>query len=162
MNKKEFTERITVIKKQLYNTAFLYLGNEQDSMEIVDESIFKAYKSLKTLNHPEYFNTWVIRILINECKQEFKRQKRIKLDENIEFTANENIEDFNYDSLPLKEAVNKLPYDLKSIIILRYFIGFTLHETAQTLNIPQGTVVTKQRKALKFLRIDLIEEESNE
>ena len=63
-----------------------------------------------------------------------------------------------FDSLPLKEAVRHLPKDLKDIIILRYFSGFTLAETAGMLNIPQGTAATRQRKALKLLRLELEEE----
>ena len=64
-----------------------------------------------------------------------------------------------FDSLPLKEAIQKLPKDLKDIVILRYFSGFTLTETAELLKIPQGTAATRQRKALQLLRLELGEEE---
>ena len=65
-----------------------------------------------------------------------------------------------FDSLPLKEAVKRLPKELKDVIILRYFSGFTLAETAQMLKIPQGTAASRQRKALKLLRLELDEEVS--
>ena len=45
------------------------------------------------------------------------------------------------------------------MIILRYFTGLTLAETARTLDIPQGTVVTRQRKALRLLRLELTDGE---
>ena len=57
--------------------------------------------------------------------------------------------------MPLKEAISKLPMDLQTIINLRYFNDYTLVETAQILKLPQGTVATRQRKALSLLKLEL-------
>ena len=157
MNKKDFTTRISKVKVKMYNTALLYLGSESDAMDAVDEAVYKAYKSLKSLKHEEFFETWIIRILINECKKEIRRKKRIFVTDSIE----DDFESFNYDVLPLNEAIHKLSDDLKSIIILRYFDDLTLAEVSQVLDIPQGTVVSKQRKALSLLKLNLMEEYKN-
>ena len=154
MNKKDFITKIADIKRKLYNTALLYLGNEADALEAVDEAVFKAYKSVKSLKHDEYFYTWVTRILINECKKELRRKKRVHITDSIE----EGSESFNYDSLPLNEAIHMLSEDLRSVIILRYFDDLTLAEVSDVLNLPQGTVVSKQRKALSLLKLNLMEE----
>lgn len=156
MDKREFAQRIAEIRKRLYKTAYLYLGNESSALEMVDESIFKALKAIKGLRQPEYFNTWITRILINECKKELKRLIRTKPEE---YLTVEGAEDYNYDALPLKEAILHLPEELKSVVILRYFSGLTLVETAESLDMPQGTVVTRQRRALKLLKLQLSEEE---
>lgn len=156
MDKKEFAQSIEIVKKKLYKTAYLYLGNETSALEVVDESIFNALKALKTLRHPEYFNTWITRILINECKKELKRLARVKPEEYI---PREGAEEYNYDALPLKEAILHLPEELRSVVILRYFSGLTLMQTAESLDIPQGTAVTRQRRALKLLKLQLSEEE---
>lgn len=155
MNKHEFVQRVEEIQKQLYKTAYLYLGNETNALEIVDESIYKAYKALWQLREEAYFTTWVTRILINECKRELKHLSRVKYQERVGIGENETID---YDELPLKEAIRNLEEPLKEVIILRYFSGYTLAETAKTLNIPQGTVVTRQRKALALLKLELGEE----
>ena len=63
-----------------------------------------------------------------------------------------------FDALPLKEAISKLPRQLKDVILLRYFSGLTLEETAQVLDIPRTTVSTRQKKALTLLRVELTEE----
>ena len=65
-----------------------------------------------------------------------------------------------YDALPLKEAVRRLPEELRAVVILRFFTGYTQAETAAALDIPQGTVATRQRRALALLRLELGEEES--
>ena len=56
------------------------------------------------------------------------------------------------------EATRSLPEDLRQVIILRYFTGLTLSETAAALGIPQGTAATRQRRALALLRIELEED----
>lgn len=64
-----------------------------------------------------------------------------------------------FDALPLKEAVARLPKELRAVVVLRYFTGLTLTETARALDIPQGTVSTRQRRALQLLKLELSEQE---
>ena len=154
MDKREFAQQVEAVKLQLYKTAYLYLNNEAAALEAVDESVYKAFKSLKTLRQPQYFTTWLTRILINECKKELKRQSRFT---SAEYVPDEEAQAACYDALPLKEALARLPEELRTVVILRYFTGLTLAQTAQTLEIPQGTVVTRQRRALQLLKLDLEE-----
>ena len=153
MNNEELGKRIENVRLRLYKTALLYLGSEAFALDAVDEAVYKALCSYKKLRQPEYFDTWITRILINECYNELRRQKRFRpLDELPEGATEE------FDTLPLKEAIRRLPRELKEVVILRYFAGYTLIETAETLQIPQGTVATRQRKALKLLKLELSEE----
>lgn len=46
MNKKEFVKQAELIKQQLYKTAYLYLGNESNALDVVDETIYRGYKAL--------------------------------------------------------------------------------------------------------------------
>ena len=64
-----------------------------------------------------------------------------------------------YDALPLKEALSRLPDELREVVILRFFAGLTLAQTAESLQIPPGTAATRQRRALQILRLELSEEE---
>ncbi len=153
MNNEEFGKRIENIRLRLYKTALLYLGSEAFALDAVDEAVYKALCSYKKLRQPEYFDTWITRILINECYNELRRKKRFR---PIDELPESSVEVF--DTLPLKEAIRRLPRELKEVVILRYFAGYTLIETAETLQIPQGTVATRQRKALKVLKLELSEE----
>lgn len=155
MSADEFAQHIEQIRMRLYKTALLYLGSEALALEALDEAVYKALRSYKKLRQPELFDTWITRILINECLREIKCRKRlVPLDALPETAA------VQFDALPLKEAVRRLPKDLKELVILRYFTGYTLKETADILQIPQGTAATRQRKALALLRIELGEEVS--
>jgi RNA polymerase sigma-70 factor (ECF subfamily) len=153
MTNENFTQRIDASKQKLYKTAILYMGSHSAAMDVLDEAIYKAWCAKNKLREEAFFDTWITRILINECNNELRRQKRLyPIDELPEMAAEE------LDHLPLKEAIQRLPKELKDVIILRYFSGFTLVETAQMLKIPQGTAASRQRKALKLLRLELEEE----
>lgn len=155
MTNELFTQRVEAAKEKLYKTAMLYMGSHMDAMDVLDEAIYKAWCAKNKLRQEMYFDTWITRILINECHNELRRQKRMcPIDELLEAAADA------YDHLPLKEAIGRLPKELKDVIILRYFSGFTLAETAQMLKIPQGTAASRQRKALQLLRLELNEEVS--
>lgn len=155
MDREEFVRRTEALRTRLYRTAFAYLGGEAVALEAVDEAVYQALRHLHQLREPEYFETWLTRILINECGRELRRLKRQRPEEYL----SEAGEDFDYDALPLREAVARLPQELRQVIALRYFGDLTLAEAARALSIPQGTVVTRQRRALVLLRLELEEGE---
>lgn len=130
MDKKEFATKVEANRSRLYKTAYMFLNNEAGSYEAIDEAVYKALKSLKCLNNPEYFNTWLTRILINVCKDELKRCKKLQPCDCITIDEN-NLDEINTDNLSLKDIIFQLPEDLKEIIILRFFTGFTLQETSK-------------------------------
>jgi RNA polymerase sigma-70 factor (ECF subfamily) len=147
---EKFITEFDSLKEQLYRFAYLYLRNEALALEAVDETVFLAYKSIRKLRQPVYFKTWITRILINVCKKELRHAKLTAPFEEAVEPAQED-----YDTLPLKDAIAKLPEELQIIINLRYFNEYTLVETAEILKLPQGTVATRQRKALALLRLEL-------
>lgn len=154
LSEQEFVRQAEGLKGRLYRTALLYLGSETAAVDAVDEAVYKGYLARKKLRQPEFFATWLTRILINVCNNELRRRKRETAVETLPETA---VEEF--DALPLKEAVERLPDDIRAVIVLRYFTGLTLAETAAALNVPPGTVSTRQRKGLGLLRLELEEDD---
>lgn len=154
MTEAEYTRRAAALKARLYRTALLYLGGEAQAVDAVDEAVYRGFLALKKLRQPEYCETWLTRILINVCKTERKRRSRWKSLED----APEEAWSGDLDALPLREAIRRLPGELREVVILRYFSGYTLEETARTLEIPRGTVTSRQKRALELLRLALTEE----
>ena len=154
MNENEFAEKIQDLRNKLYRTAYMYLGSEADALDAVDEAVYKGLVSIKTLRQPEYFGTWIMRILINECNAEFRRRKHMVTLEELPETAATQC-----DALSIREAILRLPKELKEPVILRYFSCLSTAETALALKIPQGTAATRLRRALHLLKLELSEEE---
>ena len=154
MTELEYLERAEEARGKLYRAALLTLGSETAAVDAVDEAVYKGYLSYRKLREPKYLETWQVRILLNVCRDELRRRKRELAVEELPETAGEA-----FDALPLKEAIRRLPAQLRDVIILRYFTGLTLEETAAALELPRGTVSTRQRKALELLKLDLTDEE---
>ena len=104
MDQQEFADRTEAIKTRLYRTAYLYLGSEADALEAVDETVYRALRRLKQLQTPAFFETWLTRIVLNECHRELRRRRRLAGEETLPDTAGPDA----YDALPLKEAVRRL------------------------------------------------------
>ena len=114
MSEEEYAVRAEGMKAKLYRTAFLYLGSETAAVDAVDEAVYQGLRAHKKLREPEFFVTWLTRILINVCKGELRRRKRELLVEELPETA---VEEF--DALPLKEALRRLPRELREVVVLR-------------------------------------------
>lgn len=154
MTELEYLERAEGVREKLYRAALFTLGSESAAVDAVDEAVYKGYLGYRKLREPQYLETWLVRILINVCRDELRRRKRELAVEELPETAGEA-----FDALPLKEAIRRLPAQLRDVIVLRYFTGLTLEETATALELPRGTVSTRQRKALALLKLDLTVEE---
>ena len=148
MDHDEFARRAEALRARLYRTAYLYLGSEAAALESVVEGVYQA------LRLPDFFETWLTRMGLNAGHRELRRRRRLAGEEALPESAGPDA----YDALPLKEAVRRLPEELRAVVILRYFAGYTQAETARALNIPQGTAATRQRRALQLLRLELGEE----
>ncbi len=152
-NDKAFLKLINDSKEQIYRTAFAYVKEEDMALEIVQEVVYRAYKSIKKLKEPKYFNTWIIRIAINVSTDFYNKKIKIvymeheKVLEKVEPVHNE--ED---DRLYLMESLDKLQEKYKKVVILKYFDDLTFKEIAEVLEIPESTVKTNLYKAISILR----------
>lgn len=158
-----FSQLIKSCKEKLYKTAFAYLKNEEEALDVVSDTVYKAYMNINKLKNPEFFNTWITRILINNSINRLEKSKRIILVDEYE-----KFDDFNLDdsdigvdvpkSLDLYNAIDKLNVKSKSIIILKYFQDMTISEISKVLKIPEGTIKVYLRRSLKKLKLELGEE----
>lgn len=159
-NKKAFQDLILKEQSSLYKMAYLYVKNEDDALDIVHESVYKAYVSIKNLKEPNYFLTWLTRIVINTAIDFIKKKKLISEVpvEQIQAIGQGKIED----RLDLLDAINQLEDRFKTIIILRYYKDFSVKQIAYALNCPEGTVKTQLFRATNKLRCYLREDLANE
>lgn len=153
MDQMEFAARAQAVRGRLYRVAYPYLNSCSQAVDAVDEAVYQAFLKRHTLRNPDLFETWLIRIVINICLTELRRRKLVEVTDELPERAHEVI-----DRLPLREAIQHLEEDLRAVIVLRYFTGLTLAETAETLGVPVGTVSTRQRRALALLRLELEED----
>lgn len=144
-------------KEYLYKTAFLYIKNEQETVEICQETVYKAVINIHKLKNPDYFKTWITRILINNVNDRNRNKGRTI--NNIEKL--ESIEDISYekleDKIDLYNAIDILEDKFKTPIILQYFYDMTIKEIADITETNENTVKTYIRRGKEKLYKILME-----
>jgi RNA polymerase sigma-70 factor (ECF subfamily) len=161
-NDNAFYDLIQERKEMLYRTAYTYVKNKEDALDIVSETVYKAYASIKKLKEPQYFSTWLTRILINCALDHVKKHSRvIPINEAVTADAESTLSN-SEELMDLYSAVDKLEQKYKTIVILKYFQDLTLTQIAEVVECPVGTVKTYLHKALHELRFELKEECFNE
>lgn len=154
-----FLRLMDVCKERLYRIALAYLHQETDALDAVQEATCRAFQSLRKLKEPSYFDTWMVRIVLNACADEYRKRKRRGTAAELERTAPAlSFSDASDTRVSLRQLVDKLPEEQKAIIILKYYQQLTLTEIAAVLDRPEGTVKTRLHKALVALRGELGEE----
>jgi RNA polymerase sigma-70 factor (ECF subfamily) len=151
-----FTELMQSCQDKLYRIAYSYVKNRDDALDIVSETVYKAFVSLKSLKNPSYFTTWIIRIAINQSINFISKNRRITLKEDIELSVAKNAVETD-EAMDLHKAMDSLDENQKAVIILKYFEDLTITQVAEVMNRPIGTVKTYLHGALKSLRLELKE-----
>ena len=154
MDKREFSRRVLAMENRLYRVSCGLLKNPQDRLDAAQEAVIRAWERMETLRKPEYFETWLTRILINVCYDMLRARKNVvPLDALAEQPAPEGAD------RELRAAIQKLERELRIVVVLHYMEGYKLREIADILELPLGTVKTRIMRAKKELREQLEEGE---
>ena len=145
-----FGELVTEHQNRVFSLALRMVGNEEDCADAAQQAILRAWERLDTLRQPQYFRTWLTRILINECKGILRqRGRQAPYDqaaaEAIPAPAEEDHSDL-YAALGALEEKYRLP------VVMYYWEGFKTREIASLLRLPEGTVKSRLRTARIQLR----------
>lgn len=146
-------------EEQLYRTAFVYVNNQQDALDVIQETAYRSYKLITSLREPKYFKTWLIRICITCSIDLLRQQKKVThlRAKHMDFAISS--EDYDVPlSVSLKQLIEKLDEDERSVILLRFYHDFTIKEITEVLQIPLGTGKTILYRALHKLRKVIKEE----
>ena len=146
MDEREFCQRVEASRDRLFRIAYAIVRDEQDCADAMQEALLRAWANVGGLREARYFETWLVRILINECKRLCAaRRKHPRL-----YTAPETppADRALHDALMALDAKQRLP------IVLHYMEGYSLEEIAWLLRVPAGTVKSRMhagRRALKAM-----------
>jgi RNA polymerase sigma-70 factor (ECF subfamily) len=136
---------------QLYRIAYSYMGDEHRAMDMMQDTIVKAFHEVQALREPAYFYTWYIRILINCCKRALDRDKRIVfLDEYSESSMEEP--SWREEWMDASAALKGLKEEFREVIIMRYMEDLALRDIARILDISEGTVKSRLHYGLRELK----------
>jgi RNA polymerase sigma-70 factor (ECF subfamily) len=143
-DREAFIRLIQRLEMNMYRVARAIVKRDEDCADAIQETILKAYQSVRTVREPAYFKSWLLRILINECNQILRRQKRMVLTEPDPALSASSSE---YDMVDVKEAVDRLEDTLRMVVTLYYFEDLPLRQIAELLETTEGTVKSRLHRA---------------
>lgn len=151
LNDEDFENYIKSNQNRFYYLAYEYTKNSHDSMDVVQNAIYKALKSKRSLRDITSIKTWFYRILVNESINYINKRKRSI--PNIDIIDNIISKDTYKDEyIDLYNKISKLDIKYKNIINLKYFEDMTFEEISLVLNMNVNTVKTNLYKAVKILK----------
>ena len=146
------TERLrTENYERYYRLAYKLMRNQDDALDVVQESAYRAIKDCKGVRNKDYLSTWIYRIVVNTSLDMLRRKKKETPTEEMPETPTED----HYQDLDLKQMINRLDDKSRTVIILRYFEDLKLEDIADIVGENLNTVKARLYRTLKKLRLEL-------
>lgn len=152
---ERLSEWLSAYGDLINRTCVLILGDSMLAEDAAQETFIRAWKSMDKFKGDASPRTWLTRIAINVCRNVRRTAWFRRIDRRIapeELPLSSPAEDRT-----LLLTVHQLPEKYKQVIILRYYHGLSLDETARVLGISRSAAHHRLQKALKQLRLDLDE-----
>jgi RNA polymerase sigma-70 factor (ECF subfamily) len=153
---RAFAQQVRRCSDLAVRVAFGVLRRREDAEDVAQEAFTRAYARFRTLETPEQFRAWIVRVTwrlaIDRWRADRRRQAREHAAVAIapEVTAEEIVERDRRSSL-LWAAIDTLPEKLRIVIILSALQGHDVQDVARLLDIPEGTVKSRLFLARKGL-----------
>ena len=153
-----FKEIVSRYRSLVAATVIGMLGNAPEAEDVAQEVFIRFYKNITLFRGEASVGTYLTRIAINLSINEIRRRKRWKnhfISQDPESLQNisDNAADHATDESELiHQAINQLPPKFRSVIVLRLIDGFSTEKTAEILQIPLGTVLSRLTRGQKKLQ----------
>lgn len=145
-------------KEQFYRVAFSYVKHEQDALDVIQESTYKAYVSLDKLKSPNYFKTWFTRILINTAIDTIRANSKV-----VSLSPSEHESMSLYEAGLSDHQISEMRMDLvmlldhlnvqeREVVVLRYYEDYALKEIAEMIGKPLSSVKSILYRSLEKLK----------
>jgi RNA polymerase sigma-70 factor, ECF subfamily len=155
-DKEAYQSIVVRYMRPAYSIALSFLHNQQDALDVSQDAFIRAYRKMKLYDIEKPFFPWFYRLLKNLCLDQIKKVKRrheVPLEEVAFYSDRVKNKELRED---LWFGIEKLPFEQREVILLRYFRQFSYKEIAELMDKPIGTVMSSLYYAKKRLK-DILE-----
>ena len=147
MTDEAFEQSILDLTESMYRVCYAQLSQRADREDAVQEALRTAWEKRKTLRDASALKSWIMRILINECHNIQRKNRRLIPTEEVPPPAPPE------DADPvLHDMILSLPEKYRMPVVLIFMEGMTTAQAAKTLRLPQGTVHSRIHRARQILK----------
>jgi len=166
-NSEAFEELVRRYERKVYNIAYRLLGNEQDASEALQDAFLRAYRFLSKFQFKSSFYTWLYRIATNVSLSKLRGRERVEtvsLDQTVGDSGEVALEIPDYKYAPerlmqqrelrqaLQDAVDELPEDYRSVVVLRDLEDLSNEEVSKVLKLSVAAVKSRLHRGRLVLR----------
>src|SRR4029079_5149069 len=168
---ESFNQLVRRWERPIFALAYRTLGREEDARDVTQETFLRAFRALPGFKGDAKFSSWLYRIALNLCRDWMRRDRRapmVTVPEGVEIHElaaerhpTETVEDLAARaelSGAVAEAMDRLPAEQRTAVILKEYHGLTFQEIAELVNCPLSTAKTRLYQGLTLLRRYLAEE----
>ncbi len=150
-----FNKSLGERRQRLFRVAYSWCQNTTLADDLVQETLAKAWKNIKSLRDPKSLDSWLFNILANSWRDYIRRQRTLE-NINDEAILAELADESEVEQIDLVKrvrlAIKELPVSHREVIALIDLEGFSYKEVSQILDIPPGTVTSRVTRARETLR----------
>lgn len=165
-----FEELVRRYERKVYNIVYRLVGNPEDASEVLQDTFLRAYRFIEKFRFKSSFYTWLYRIATNTSLTRLRSRKTPKMVSLDEPTGDDRtlaieIPDYRYSPERMHErremrealqaAVDSLPPDYRSVVVLRDLEGLSNEEVSKVLSISLSAVKSRLHRARLELRSKL-------
>ena len=165
-----FEEEALELADQVYRVARHLSGSREEAEDLVQETYARAFRSWRSFTPGTNLRAWLLRILTNLNIDRGRRRQRAPDVQSLEandyyladrleerggpITEEERVDErLSQDSIV--DALSEVPHDFRDVLVLVDIGNFTYQDTAQILDIPIGTVMSRLHRARRILKREL-------
>jgi RNA polymerase sigma-70 factor (ECF subfamily) len=164
-------ELVDAHQRMVYGLAFNLLGNRDDALDLSQDVFLRVFRTLSSFRGQSALRTWIYRIVVNQARNRQRwwrrrhRAEQVSLDDYLRnFGDLEARQDILPDRLlasketaaKIWQAMDRLPFEQRTALILREVDGLRYDEIAYSLDIAVGTVKSRLTRARQALRAELL------
>lgn len=159
--REQFTALAKRYMDMIFRLAFSYLRSREDADDVVQNTLLALYRAERPFESEEHVKAWLVRVAVNECKKILRSPWRRRAETPFEDFAGTLVFEEPHDR-ELFSAIMALDAKYRAVIVLYYYEGYSIAETARLLGLPAATVGTRLARAREKLRQFLTEAECYE
>ena len=165
-------ELVAEHQRMVYQLAFHLLGDREEALDLSQDVFMRVFRTLPQFRGHSQLRTWIYRIVVNHARNRQRwwrrrhRASQVSLDQHLERHAEpsgnpqvapDNVLAQKRLASQLRRALDALPFDQRSVVVLREIDGLSYDEIAFSLGVTLGTVKSRLTRARRALR-DVLQE----
>jgi RNA polymerase sigma-70 factor (ECF subfamily) len=156
-DKEAFRTLVEQYRSVLFGTAYLMMRDRGLAEDAVQEALIQIWTHLPSFQLKSSLKTWLVRIVVNEVKQQFRKKRvpTVPLERASEVAEDldkaETVIIRNEESQHLRRTLEMLPHEQREAVVLRYFSELTVPEIATVTGQREGTIKSRLSRALSRL-----------